>query len=179
MGVGGGGLSREKEVCGEGPGRGNVVESYTVYEEGQILMAGVRLFRHREKRQPSLRELAEFVGFSLESVHHLCNRLEKIGALERIRGAFEERVGLLDPLQAEVLRGPETRPDIGEEVKKWKEQREHTVQEVGKRFSADFGKKEKEDLFSQLEGRIRKGGKEEKESPLDALFRQKEPKEES
>jgi len=145
--------------------------SYSLYEEAQILIAAVRLFRHREQRIPSLDELADFTNFSMEAIHHLCNRLEKIGAVERIRGAFDERVCLKDPLQAEELRGEDEAPDIEKDVKEWKEQRENKIQEVEKRFSPDYGKKEKEDLFSELEGKIKKGGKDEKESPLDALFR--------
>ena len=91
--------------------------SYTLYEETQILMAGVRLFKHRENRLPSLKELAEFTRFSAESVHHLSNRLEKIGALERIRGAFDDRICLKDPLQAEAFREAPDSPDIEDDVK--------------------------------------------------------------
>lgn len=143
----------------------------TLYEEAQILLAGIRLFRHREKRMPSLKELAGFIDFSVESVHHLCNRLEAIGAVERVRGAFEDRICLKDPLQAEVLREAADSPDIGEDVKKWKEQRKSMLGQVEKRFSGEEEAKEKEDLFSQIERKLKKGGKEERESPLDALFR--------
>lgn len=143
----------------------------TLYEEAQILLAGVRLFQHREKRMPSLKELAEFINFSVESVHHLCGRLEGIGALERIRGAFEDRICLKDPLQAEALREIGGSPDIGEDVKKWKEQRKSRLLEVEKRFSGDEERKEKEDLFAQIEQKLKKGGKETRESPLNGLFR--------
>ncbi len=104
--------------------------SYTLYEEAQILLAGIRLFKHRENRLPSLQELAEFTHFSVESVHHLSNRLEKIGALERIRGAFDERICLKEPLQAEVLREAPDSPDIGEDVKQWKKERKSRLKEV-------------------------------------------------
>ena len=145
-------------------------ESYNLYEEAQILMAGVRIFKHLEKRLPSLKELAEFIQFSVESVYHISNRLEKMGAVERIRGAFDERICLKDPVAVEELRQESESPDIEKDVQKWKEQREGAIQEVEKMFSEDHGKKEKEDLFSKIEEKIRKGGKEEKKSPLDALF---------
>ena len=145
--------------------------STTLYEEAQILLAGLRLFQHREERLPSLNELAEFTHFSVESVHHLCNRLEKIGALERIRGAFDDRICLKDPLQAESLREAPDSPDIGEDVKEWKEQRANRLREVEERFSGDGARKEKEDQFAEIEEKLRKGGKEERKSPLDDLFR--------
>ena len=147
--------------------------SYTLYEETQILMAGVRLFKHRENRLPSLKELAEFTHFSTETAHHLCNRLEKIGALERIRGAFDERVCLKDPLEAEVLREAPDSPDIEDDVKQWKAQRESKLKEVEERFSGDAARKEQQDQFSEIEQKLKKGGKEDRKSPLDDLFSKK------
>ena len=144
--------------------------SYTLYEETQILMAGVRLFKHRENRLPSLKELAEFTRFSTETAHHLCNRLEKLGALERIRGAFDERISLKDPLQAEVLREAADSPDIEDDVKQWKEQRESKLKEVEERFTGDAARQEQEEQFAEIEQKLRKGGKEERKSPLDDLF---------
>ena len=145
--------------------------SYTLYDEAQILLAGVRLFQHREQRLPSLKELAEFTRLSVESVHHLCNRLEKIGALQRIRGAFDDRICLKDPLVAEALREVPDQPDIGEDVKKWKEQREVTLKEVEDKFSGDAARQEREEHFAEIEQKLRKGGKEERKSPLDDLFK--------
>ncbi len=149
--------------------------SYTLYEEAQILLAGVRLFQHREGRLPSLNQLAEFTRFSVESVHHLCNRLEKVGALERIRGAFDDRICLKDPLQAESLREVPDSPDIGKDVKQWKEQRDTRLREVEERFSGESARRERQDQFAEIEEKLRKGGKEERKSPLDDLFR-KDPK---
>ena len=143
----------------------------TLYEDAQILLAGVRLFQHREERLPSLEELAEFTRFSVESVHHLCNRLEKIGALERIRGAFEDRISLKDPLKAETLREVPDTPDIAEDVKKWKEQKETALKEVEDKFSGDTARQERENQFAEIEQKLRKGGKEDKKSPLDDLFK--------
>jgi hypothetical protein len=148
-----------------------MMESMTLYEEAQILLAGIRLFRFREGRIPSLDELAEFTQLSREAVHHLCNRLEKIGAVERILGTFGDRICLKDPREAETLRQEADAPKIDDEVQKWKEQREETVQEVEKKFSPDYGKAEKNEFFSELEEKIRKGGREDRKSPLDDLFK--------
>ncbi len=145
--------------------------SYTLYEEAQILLAGVRLFQHREQRFPSLEELAEWIRFSVESVHHLCNRLEELGALERIRGAFDDRVCLKDPLRAESLRRAPDSPDIGEDVKHWKEEREKKLKEVEEIFADRREGKKKKAQFAAIEEKLRKGGKEERKSPLDDLFR--------
>lgn len=144
--------------------------TYTLYEEAQILMAVVRLFQHLEKRPPTVAEAAERTRFSVEAVHHLCNRLEKLGALERIRSAFEDRIVLRDPLKAEALRGVEEPAGIEAELKKWKEQRSEAIREVEKRFAEGKSGKEREERYAKIEERLRKGAREETPSPLDALF---------
>ena len=94
----------------------------SLYDEAQILIAGVRLFQHREQRMPATREVAEFIRFSVESVYHLSNRLEKIGVLEIVRGAFEERICLKEPWKAELLREEQSGPEIAEDIRQWQEQ---------------------------------------------------------
>ncbi len=146
---------------------------YTLYEEAQIVLAGIRLFVHREKRPPRLKELATFSGLSLEAVHHLCNDLEKVGAVERVRSAFEDSIFLTDPLKAEALREEAGTPDIQEEVERARQEQEKRVHEVEKRFSRDSLEKGKKEVFTGIEERLKKGGREDKESPLDALFGKK------
>jgi len=147
-----------------------MAKAYSLYEEAQIILAGIRLFKHRERRLPSLKELAEFTHFNTESAHHLCNRLETLGAVERIHGAFDERICLKNVLEAEKLREATDSPNLDKEIKKQKEDHENAIKEVEKKFSDNYGKKEKEDLFAKIEEKIKKGGKEDKKSPLDALF---------
>ncbi len=153
-------------------------KTMSLYEEAQIILAGIRLYQHRESRFPSLNELAEFTQFSKESTYHLCNRLENLGAIERIQGTFDERFFLKDPLQAEALRKDEDKPNIDEDIKKRDEEQENSIKEIEKKFSKDHEDPEKEDLFSQLEGKVKKGGQEDLKSPLDAIFRTDMDKEE-
>jgi len=86
---------------------------------------------------------------------------------------------LKDPMQVEALREVDESPDIEADVKKWKEQRAEAIREVEKKFSGDSLRREKEDRFSKIEEKLRKGGKQEAPSPLDALFRKDLGKKES
>ena len=74
-------------------------------------------------------------------------------------------------MQAESLHEAPDSPDIAEDVKKWKEQKEATLKEVEEKFSGDAARQEKKDLFADIEQRLQKGGKEDKKSPLDDLFK--------
>jgi DNA-binding MarR family transcriptional regulator len=146
---------------------------YSLYEEAQIVMAAIRLFYHREQRPPRIKELAELSNLSIETVYHLCNRLEKVGAIDRVRSAFEDGVFLKDHLRAEELREDQGSPDIQEDVTRVRAEQGKKMQEVEKRFSKDVIEKEKKDIFAGIEEKLKKGGREEKESPLDAIFGKK------
>ncbi len=75
-----------------------------------------------------------------------------------------------DPLQAEALREASDSPDIGDDVKQWKEERESRLKEVEEKFSGDAARQEKQAQFAEIEQKLQKGGKEERKSPLDDLF---------
>jgi hypothetical protein len=75
-------------------------------------------------------------------------------------------------LKAETLREVPDTPDIAEDVKRWQEQKETTLKEVESKFSGDAARKEKQDLFADIEQKLQKGGKEDKKSPLDDLFKE-------
>lgn len=145
----------------------------TFYDEAQLVMAAIRLFHHKERRPPRMRELAEYSALSLETVYHVCNRLERLGAVELIRSAFDEGVFLKDPLKAEELRNEVEGPDISQDVMRFKAAQAKRIEEVEKRFSKDHLEQDKKDIFASIEEKLKKGGHEEKESPLDALFGKK------
>ncbi len=148
-------------------------KTYTPYEEAHIVLAAIRLFHHREHRPPRIKELAEFSQLSLESVHHICNRLERLGAVEMVRSAFDEGVFLKDPLKAEVLRDQTESVDMQADVMKVKADHAKKIEEVERRFSKEVLEQEKKDMFASIEERLKKGGQEERTSPLDALFSKK------
>ena len=52
----------------------------------------------------------------------------------------------------------------------WKEEREGRLKEVEEKFSGDAARQEQQDQFAEIEQKLKKGGKEERKSPLDDLF---------
>jgi SLT domain-containing protein len=136
------------------------------YEQGHLFVAALRLFLHRNGRPPSVREISEMLQVSTEMGYYLSNRLAKLGVLEMVEGAFEERIYLKDHLRLEELPREEKASTLEAEVQRLKEEREKRHQEI-ERLQASQGGRKKE-LFSDLERQLKEGLKKRK-NPLDEL----------
>lgn len=141
-------------------------EMHNPYEQGHLFVAALRLLFHKNKRPPSVGEISEFLGIAPELGHHLCNQLEKIGVLEVVDAAFEERVYLRDHLKLEDLPREEKGSSLEMELKQLKEQMELKHQELERLMGSQESKKK--DLFSDLERQLKEGLRK-KRNPLDDL----------
>jgi SLT domain-containing protein len=142
-------------------------ETTSIYEQAHLMVAALRLFVHRHQRPPSVRELSEMLEMSPEMGHYLGNRLARLGALEMVDAAFEERIYLRDHLKLEDLPKEEETSDLEEEVERLREERERHHEEMQKRQASHQNKKK--DLFSDLERQLKEGLKQKKKNPLDDL----------
>jgi hypothetical protein len=136
------------------------------YEQGHLFVAALRLFEHVHRRPPSVREVSEMLGIAPEMGHYLCNRLAKMGVLDVVEAAFEERLYLKDHLKLEELPREEKATGLEDEVQKLQEERQKRQEEI-ERMHAAQGEKKK-DLFSDLERQLKEGLKK-KKNPLDDL----------
>jgi len=123
------------------------------------------VYRHR--RPPSVKELSEMLEISPEMGHRLCNRLHRLGVLEVVEGAFEERIYLQDHRKLEELPRQEEALSFEKELRQWRERSAKREEELRK-LRADREAKKK-DLFSDLERQLRQGLRKKKKNPLDDL----------
>ncbi|MEJ5377308.1 MAG: hypothetical protein WHX93_12065 [bacterium] len=136
------------------------------YEQGHLFVAAIRLFVHKNRRPPSVKDVSQMLDISTEMGHYLCNRLAKLEVLEVVEGAFQERIYLKDHLRLEELPRQEKASNLEAEVLRLKQEREKRQQEIEK-LQASQGDKKKE-LFSDLERQLKEGLKK-KKNPLDEL----------
>ncbi len=130
------------------------------------MVAALRLFLFKNQRPPSVRELSEAIDLSPEMGHYFCNRLSRLGVIEIVEGAFEERVYLKDHLKLEELPREERLSSLEAEVLRHLEESERHQEEL-QRMQSSHQEKKKE-LFSDLERQLKEGLKKRK-NPLDEL----------
>ena len=131
-------------------------------------MAALRLFVHKNDRPPSIREIGEMIGMSVEMGNYLCNRLAQLGVVEVVEAFFEEKVTLKNHLLLEELPHEEKASTFEAEIRKFKEDSEKKQEEIKKIQEA--GKDSKKGLFDDLEKQLKEGLKT-KKNPLDDLLK--------
>lgn len=150
-------------------------EKLDLYQEAHLVVAAVRLIAYREKTPPSPDQVAKFLGFSLENVHYIVNKLDELGALRVMSGAFGVKLLLDDPLKIEDLADLETRPGIEEEIAAFQAAQAQKNEEMAKRFSKDFIDPQKESMKADLAAKIADPSKLKRtDNPLDSMFKKKE-----
>lgn len=130
------------------------------------MVAALRLFLFRNQRPPSVRELSEAIDLSPEMGHYFCNRLSRLGVIEIVDAAFEERVYLRDHLKLEELPREERLSSLEAEVQRHLEESQRHQEELQRMQSSH--QERKKDLFSDLERQLKEGLKR-KKNPLDEL----------
>jgi len=151
-----------------------MAEKLTLYEQGQVIAAAVRLHTHREGTPPTPEEIGETIGLHVEKVHHTLNKMEELGAVKVLTGAFGTKVMLADHLAIEELEGRDATPCIDDEVAAFKAAQAKKAEELAKRFDKDFVDPEKQDLKADLNAKISDPSKLKKaDNPLDAMFKKK------
>jgi predicted transcriptional regulator len=68
----------------------------TFYEQAELFVAGLRVYVHLFKAQPTVEELAEFLKISRDKLHFINNRLEQSNIVKTVSTAFDQRIYLKD-----------------------------------------------------------------------------------
>lgn len=144
----------------------------TPYLQAKVLLAVITLVEYRSKKQADIRSISELSGFSSELTNHLVNKLETLGAVRRITGAFEDRVAILDENAIAPLFEEKFSSNIEDEVAQFAQQQKAKHADINSLFQT--GGESKKDLFSSLEEKLKAGGKVKRENPLDAIGKKKD-----
>jgi hypothetical protein len=150
-------------------------EKLTLYEQGHLIAAAIRLHLHREGTPPSPDDVAKALGFSSELTHHVLHKMAELGAVRLMTGAYGDRVLLDDHRKIDELEGKDATPSIEEDVAAFQEAQARKMEETAKRFSKDFLDPKKQELKADLAAKLADPSKLKKsDNPLDAMFKKKD-----
>lgn len=128
----------------------------TFLTQAHLIVAGVRVFAHREGTPPSVEDLAEFLHTTPELVYHMVNRLEQEEVLRTVRTSFETKVYLRKPERLRDL--PEqTIPELEEEMRKHREKKKEEQERLEAGLSASAVKRRQHERMAELERKMKEG----------------------
>lgn len=128
-------------------------ETHSLYDSAHLFVAAVRFLTYREQSPPALAQICQALGLSQERGGFLCRRLADLGAIERVEGAYGDRLFVRDHLKLEDL-PREAAPDrLQDELHRFQEAQKGLTSKV-ENIRAEQARKKK-DLFSEMEKKLR------------------------
>ncbi len=144
------------------------MENKSLYNQAQLLTAGIRVYEHLNKKPPDLKELAIFLNLAPEKVAIICNELEHSGILGFIKSGSKEALYIKDHKKIEELPREELETDMENEIAKFKELRSRHMVEIEKRLNTHDKKSEK---YRDIDKALKESQASKKNNPLDPLIK--------
>ena len=130
------------------------MESKTLYVEGHLFVAAIRILEHRHQAPPALDQISGLLGFSVEQAGLVSRRLEQQGIIELVESAYGDRWAVAEHLKLEELPRDAESSQLDDELKKFQAERNKIAQKV-ESFKEQQAQKQK-DLFSELQKKLKK-----------------------
>ncbi len=126
-----------------------------LYENAHLFLAAVRIFEHRNSSVPSVEDICREISFSSEEGHRICRKLEELGVVNVVEGAYGARISIRNHLIIEEIPRDDDQDSLLEELEKFQSSRKELTEKI-ENIQADQDKKKK-DLFAELDRQIKKG----------------------
>lgn len=131
----------------------SATDKVSLYESAHLFIAAVRVLTHKDETPPDIDQICKLLGFSKERGGLIGRRLEEIGALEAVPGAYGLRLFVRDHLKIEDLPKEETPDRLKDELSRFKAEQQKTANRIAS-LQADQ-KKKKKSLFEEMEKKLR------------------------
>lgn len=128
-------------------------DKVSLYDSAHLFIATVRVLTHKEQSPPDIDQVCDMLGVSKERGGFICRRLEEIGALEAVPGAYGLRLFVRDHLKLEDIPKEEAPDRLKDELSRFKAEQQKTASRIAT-LQADQ-KKKKKNLFEEMEKKLR------------------------
>jgi hypothetical protein len=126
------------------------------YDEGQLILAGIRVRSHRDGRPPLLEDVAETIDMPADLLRVLVLEMEKLGIIRQLANAFETRLAVDDHLKAEDLPKEGSGARLNSEVEEFRKAFREKQKDLKNTFGSGAFSKKSEEKMSRLEEELKK-----------------------
>jgi hypothetical protein len=120
------------------------------YTEGHLVVAAIRVLENRMKRPPTVEEIAELLGFSVEWTGVLVAALRRSEIVTTVESAFTVRVEVRNHLPLEELSREDSATRLDAEMKEFAEKRRAEESQLDSLFSSGEAFRRQEDKLSRM-----------------------------
>ncbi len=128
-------------------------ETLSLYDSAHLFTAAVRLLTYQDQSPPDIDQVCDLLKLSKERGGFICRRLEELGALEAVEGAYGLRLFVRDHLKIESIPQEDTQDRLQDELHKFQAAQKGVASRI-ESMRADQ-KKKKKSLFEEMEKKLR------------------------
>jgi hypothetical protein len=131
-----------------------VMDSKSLYAEGQLFVAAIRILENQNGAPPALAQIAKIIGVSIEQTGLISRRLREAGIVDQVEGAYDNRWVIADHLKLEGLPRDVEASQLDSALKKFQSERSQMTQKI-ESIKQQQAQKQK-DLFADIEKKLKK-----------------------
>ncbi len=129
------------------------MQNIDFYSSAHLIVAAIRVLERRNSTLPSIDEVCRTISFSLERGNLICKKLNEMGIIEVIEGAYGTRLFIKNHLAIEEIPRNTKGSDLEKELKKFQNTRKNHAKKI-ESFQTKQAEKQKK-LFAELEKRLK------------------------
>jgi hypothetical protein len=131
------------------------MKSIDFYSNAHLIIAAIRVLEHLNNTPPSIDEVCRSLSFSLEQGNLICRKLEEMGIIDVVEGAYGTKLFIRDHLAVEKIPKAEKVSKLEQELQKFKNTKKNYTQKI-ESFQTEQADRKK-NLFAELEKKLKKG----------------------
>ncbi|MFC1885654.1 hypothetical protein ACFLZM_01165 [Thermodesulfobacteriota bacterium] len=125
-----------------------------LYGKAHLLVAAIRVLEHQNKIPPAIEDICRVLSFTVEQGGFICRKLETMGIINVVEGAYGARLVILNHLKLEEIPKDIKEDKFEEALKKFQTSKKEFTQKM-ESFQAKQAEKQK-NLFADLEKQLKK-----------------------
>ena len=124
-----------------------------LYTKAHLVVAAIRILERQDSVSSSIEKVCQMISFSLEHGNLICKKLDEMGIIEIVKGAYGTRLFIKNHLKIEEIPRGAGESKLEEELKKFQNGKKGLSKKV-ELFQAKQAEKQK-NLFAQLEKKLK------------------------
>ena len=134
-------------------------------QDGHALVAAVRVLQYRIKRPPTLEEIAELLGSTVEVTNHRLRALQRLGIVNIVENPFEAHVSVRDHLGLEKLPAEVSEAGLSDAVQDFKKRQAEKADQMLRVFEKTDPEQERQERQDRMEDGLKKFQPKKKKGP--------------
>ena len=124
-----------------------------LYTKAHLVVAAIRILERQDSVSSSIEKVCQMISFSLEHGNLICKKLDEMGIIEIVKGAYGTRLFIKNHLKIEEIPRGAGESKLEEELKKFQSSKKGLSKKI-ELFQAKQAEKQK-NLFTQLEKKLK------------------------